>query len=117
MVLREGGAWASLGVTGGPVQPQGHVQLLTRLIDGGWNVQKAIDSARWKVEHARGSVQLDLETNMESSLVQGLRGLGHRSDVPGITGLDFGGAFAIQRLNESWAAASDNRRDGAAVGF
>jgi gamma-glutamyltranspeptidase / glutathione hydrolase len=117
MVLRQGNAWASLGVTGGPVQPQGHVQLLTRLIDGGWDVQRAIDSPRWKVEHANSSVQLDFETSVASSLVSGLRDLGHRSDVPGITGLDFGGAFAVQKLNQSWAAGSDARRDGAAVGF
>lgn len=117
MVLRNGQAWASLGVTGGPVQPQGQVQLLTRMIDAGWDVQRAVDVPRWKVEHAHGSVQLDFETGFEPGLVAGLRALGHRADSPGLTGLDFGGAFAIARCGDAWAGASDPRRDGAVVGF
>lgn len=117
MVLRNGQAWASLGVTGGPVQPQGQVQLLTRMIDAGWDVQRAVDVPRWKVEHAHGSVQLDFEPGFEPGLAAGLRALGHRADSPGLTGLDFGGAFAIARCGDAWAGASDPRRDGAVVGF
>jgi gamma-glutamyltranspeptidase/glutathione hydrolase len=117
MVLRNNQAWASLGVTGGPIQPQGQVQLLTRMIDGGWDVQRAVDAKRWKIEHAHGSVQLDFETGFQAELAEGLRAMGHRSDVPGLTGLDFGGAFAISRYRDAWAGASDPRRDGAVVGF
>lgn len=117
MVLKNQSAWASLGVTGGPVQPQGQVQLLTRMIDGGWDVQRAVDASRWKVEHANGSVQLDFEAGNSPWLVDGMRRLGHREDKPGLTGLDFGGAFAINRCGEAWAGASDPRRDGTVAGF
>lgn len=117
MVLKNNQAWASLGVTGGPIQPQGQVQLLSRMIDGGWDVQRAVDAPRWKVEHAHGTVQLDFESGMSRELVTGMRALGHRADKPGLTGLDFGGAFAIARSGDAWAGASDPRRDGAAVGF
>lgn len=117
MVLHQQRAWASLGVTGGPIQPQGQVQLLTRMIDGAWDVQRAVDAPRWKVEYAHGMVQLDFEPTMPHALAQGLRALGHRADEPGLTKMDFGGAFAIARLGDAWTGASDPRRDGAVVGF
>jgi gamma-glutamyltranspeptidase / glutathione hydrolase len=117
-VTRAGQPAYSLGVTGGPIQPQGQMQLLTRMIDDGLDVQAATTAPRWKIEHARGDVQLDLEAGFDTALAQGLRAHGHREAAPGITGLDFGGAYAVQCLPDRvYAVSSDPRRDGAAVGF
>jgi gamma-glutamyltranspeptidase / glutathione hydrolase len=112
----------ALGVTGGPIQPQGQMQLLTRMIDDGLSPQEAVQAKRWKIEHARGSVQLDLEAGFDPQLSQTLRARGHREDLPGITGLDFGGAYAIERQQNAqgqpvYLAGNDPRRDGAAEGF
>jgi gamma-glutamyltranspeptidase / glutathione hydrolase len=115
---RNGQAAYSLGVTGGPIQPQGQMQLLTQMIDDQRNVQEATSAPRWKIEHAHGDVQLDFEAGFDAQLVQGLRARGHREAPPGITGLDFGGAFAIECLPENvYAISNDPRRDGAAVGY
>jgi gamma-glutamyltranspeptidase / glutathione hydrolase len=117
-VTKNGQAAYALGVTGGPIQPQGQMQLLSRMIDDGCDPQQAIDAKRWKVEHARGSVQLDLEEGFDPSLAKALRERGHRDQPPGITGLDFGGAYAVQCLEDgSYAVGNDPRRDGAALGF
>ncbi len=71
-----------------------------------------------KIEHANGGTQLDLETDFDAAMALDLRARGHRKDVPGITGLDFGGAYVLQCLPDHvYVAASDPRRDGAAVGF
>jgi gamma-glutamyltranspeptidase/glutathione hydrolase len=117
-VTRNGLPAYSLGVTGGPIQPQGQMQLLTRMIDDGLNPQQAVEARRWKIEQANGGTQLDLEADFDAATAQKLRVRGHRKDVPGITGLDFGGAYVLQCLPDHvYVAASDPRRDGAAVGF
>ncbi|MDT9136433.1 gamma-glutamyltransferase, partial [Escherichia coli] len=44
--------WLSFGLMGGATQPQGHVQIITNLIDFGMGLQEAGDAARW--EHDGG---------------------------------------------------------------
>jgi gamma-glutamyltranspeptidase/glutathione hydrolase len=51
-VMKEGKPWLAFGVMGGDMQPQGHVQVLTNLIDFGMNIQEAGDAPRW---HHEGS--------------------------------------------------------------
>jgi gamma-glutamyltranspeptidase/glutathione hydrolase len=118
LVTRQGRPWAALGVTGGPIQPQGQVQLLLQMIDGGRDPQAAIDAPRWKIEHQAAGLQLDLEPGYPAERAAELRGLGHAAGPPGITGGDFGGAFAIVRAPgaadgaPAWLGAADPRRDG-----
>jgi gamma-glutamyltranspeptidase len=66
------------------------MQLLTRMIDDGLDPQTATSAPRWKIEHARGELQLDLEAGFDAQLAHCLRQRGHRQAAPGITGLDFG---------------------------
>lgn len=115
LVLKDGQPWGVLGVTGGPIQPQGQVQLLLQMIDGGRDPQAAVDALRWKVEHQSAGLQLDLEPGYPAAAGAGLRRLGHAAGPPGITGGDFGGAFAIVRDPagaQGWLGAADPRRDG-----
>ncbi len=119
LVTRNERPWGVFGVTGGPIQPQGQVQLAVAMIDGGCNPQAAIDAPRWKLEHRRDSLQLDFEPSMAQADQQALRTMGHRSGPPGITGNDFGGGFAIVRAPGDadsaapiWVGAADPRRDG-----
>jgi gamma-glutamyltranspeptidase / glutathione hydrolase len=115
LVTRQGRPHAVLGVTGGPIQPQGQVQLLLQMIDGGMDPQDAVDRARWKIEHKTAGLQLDLEPSYPAGLAAELRDLGHEAGPPGITGGDFGGAFVIVRAGAKtarWVGAADPRRDG-----
>ena len=118
LITRNGRPCGALGVTGGPIQPQGQVQLLLQMIDGGVAAQDAVAAARWKIEHKTAGLQLDLEPSYPAGLAAGLRGMGHAAGPPGITGGDFGGAFAIQRAPSAppgaamWVGGSDPRRDG-----
>ena len=58
------------------------------------------------------------QADFDAAMALDLRARGHRKDVPGITGLDFGGAYVLQCFPDHvYVAASDPRRDGAAVGF
>ena len=53
MALGDGRAYATFGVSGGYMQPQGHLQLLVNLLDYRMDVQTAIDDARFWWEEGR----------------------------------------------------------------
>eukprot|EP00038_Savillea_parva_P018238 m.22751 g.22751 ORF g.22751 m.22751 type:complete len:682 (+) comp4022_c0_seq1:119-2164(+) len=46
-VTKDEKPWLSFGVMGGNMQPQGHAQILSNIIDFGMNVQEAGDAARY----------------------------------------------------------------------
>ncbi len=61
MATRDGALWASLGVMGGFMQPQGHFQVLVALIDDDLNPQEALNRPRWCLESGTGDSALALE--------------------------------------------------------
>lgn len=118
LVAKDAAPWGVLGVTGGPIQPQGQVQLLAGLIDGRGNPQAVVDAPRWKLEHNSLGLQLDIEPGYPEQAASALRAMGHPGGPPGITGTDFGGGFVITRSPASdgepplWVGGADPRRDG-----
>jgi gamma-glutamyltranspeptidase/glutathione hydrolase len=104
----------SFGVMGADMQPQGHLQIVARLIDYRQNPQTAADAPRWKI--ALDGTLL-LEQAIGEDVARGLAQLGHRivRASPGST--EFGAAQLIHRLGDAYVAASEPRRDGQAVGF
>lgn len=112
-VTRQGRPLMSFGVMGAHMQPQGHVQMMVRVFDYGQNPQAACDAPRWHVA-PDGSVQL--EPGFPAETVAGLTRRGHRVSTAAPTAL-FGGGQLIHRLEDGYAAASDWRKDGQAVGF
>jgi gamma-glutamyltranspeptidase/glutathione hydrolase len=108
-VTRDGGALAAFGVMGGPMQPQGHVQVVVRMCDYGQNPQAAADAPRWQV--LRGGA-VALEDGVPDDVADELTRRGHRIRPA----RQFGGAQLIVRTPGGYAAASDPRKDGQAVG-
>jgi gamma-glutamyltranspeptidase / glutathione hydrolase len=117
-VTRDGKPVLSYGVMGGPMQPQGHLQTLVRMLDYRQNPQAACDAPRWKV--GRG-LSLDVEPSMDAAVVAELRALGHRIENEADAYMDFGAGQFIWRMSDSiddgYVAASDSRRDGHAAGY
>ncbi|MDZ7781306.1 MAG: gamma-glutamyltransferase [Gemmatimonadota bacterium] len=109
-VSRDGQPWMSFGVMGGPMQPQGHVQVLLNLLHFGMDPQEALDAPRFR--HLDGR-RVAVEELREPTATE-LGRLGHELLDP--EDFAFGGAQAIVRLTRGWAAASDPRKDGMAVG-
>jgi gamma-glutamyltranspeptidase/glutathione hydrolase len=114
-VMRDGRPEMSFGVMGGPMQPQGHVQMCVRILLHEFELQAATDAPRWQVIDD-GSVTV--EDTMPEDIVSGLRRLGHRVVVErGYANQAFGGAQLIRRRDGFYEAGSDHRKDGMAVGF
>jgi gamma-glutamyltranspeptidase/glutathione hydrolase len=104
--------YMSFGLMGGAMQAQGHVQFLLNLFVFGMDVQQAIDAARFR--HLEGR-RVALEGPVRDDARKALRGMGH--DIVDEESVSFGGAQAIIRLSKGYAAGSDPRKDGMAVGY
>jgi gamma-glutamyltranspeptidase/glutathione hydrolase len=103
--------WLSFGVMGGAMQPQGHVQVLLNLLVFDMDLQQAIDAPRFR--HMDG-LRVALETPIGDDARRTLTALGH--DIIDERSVAFGGAQAVMKLVRGWAAASDPRKDGQAIG-
>jgi gamma-glutamyltranspeptidase/glutathione hydrolase len=105
-------AYMSFGLMGGGVQAQGHVQFLLNHLVFGMDVQAAIDAARFRHYDGR---RVALEPPIGDGVRTALAAMGHvLIEQPTIA---FGGAQAIVRLPRGFAAGSDPRKDGMAVGY
>ncbi|HUQ82777.1 MAG TPA: gamma-glutamyltransferase [Gemmatimonadaceae bacterium] len=105
-------AYMSFGLMGGGVQAQGHVQFLLNHFVFGMDLQSAIDAPRFR--HYDG-YRVALEAPVTDAVRDELKAMGHvLIEQPPVA---FGGAQAIIRLPKGYAAASDPRKDGMAVGY
>ena len=102
----------TLGVMGGPMQAQGHAQMMIRIFEYGQNPQSAIDAPRWQV---KDSLNVIVESGFDKQTLEGLKKLGHKPVKSHY--VEFGGAQIIYKLDDGYLAASDPRKDGQAVGF
>jgi gamma-glutamyltranspeptidase/glutathione hydrolase len=104
--------YMSFGLMGGAVQAQGHVQFLLNHFVFGMDLQAAIDAPRFR--HYDGQ-RVAFEAPIGDDVRAALTAMGHVIiERPTIV---FGGAQAIVRLPRGYAAGSDPRKDGMAVGY
>lgn len=115
MLLENGALLGPFGVMGGPMQPQGHFQVVRRLVDHGDDPQAALDAARWRVEE-NGVVEVEPGL---ARVVQDLRARGHDARV-GTDPHGFGVGQMILHYEVEGGSAliggSDGRGDGYASG-
>jgi gamma-glutamyltranspeptidase/glutathione hydrolase len=112
-LTHQGNPIGPFGVMGGPMQPQGHVQLLVNALDYGMHPQAALDAPRWRVEGRKLFVELETPRDV----AQGLLARGHQLAVE-VEPAGFGRGQAIWRLpSGAYIAASESRCDGQAVGW
>jgi gamma-glutamyltranspeptidase / glutathione hydrolase len=103
----------TLGVMGGPMQPQGHLQVMVRIADYGQNPQAACDGPRFRWVQG---LQVTVEDGFPADTLNDLRGRGH--DLVSVGDYNaFGACQAIWRMEDGYLGVSDPRRDGQAAGF
>jgi gamma-glutamyltranspeptidase/glutathione hydrolase len=98
--------WAAFGVMGGYMQPQGHLQVLTNLLDGDLPLQAALDRPRWRY---RENDRLAVEDRM-ARLGTKLSRRGH--DVSLEAPSSFGGAQIVRADDGVLSGATEPRKDG-----
>jgi gamma-glutamyltranspeptidase / glutathione hydrolase len=111
MLLEGGSLLGPFGVMGGAMQPQGHMQVVVRLVDHGDDPQAALDAPRWRVGAGR---EVELEPGLWHAQGQ-LAALGHRV-VRATVQHPFGVGQAILRVGDALVGGSDGRGDGFAAG-
>ncbi len=120
MATKDGELFASFGVMGGFMQPQGHLQIISALIDADMDPQAALDRPRFCILGGEASGKVALEKGIDVDVMAYLAALGH--DVVPVGDADralFGGGQIIVRYPDTgvlWGG-SDPRKDGAAAAF
>lgn len=112
-LTRDGVPVGPFGVMGGDMQPQGHLQVVTAMLNEGLNPQAALDQPRWKWTSGR---TVEVEPHFPDHLAQALARRGH--DIRKQTSsLSFGRGQIILRQPTlgSYLAGSEPRADGLAL--
>jgi gamma-glutamyltranspeptidase/glutathione hydrolase len=99
--------WAAFGVMGGYMQPQGHLQVVSALVDHDLPLQAALDRPRWRYREDGTLAVEDRLADVGTKLVR--RGHDVRVAVPG----DFGGAQVVRNEAGVLSGATEPRKDGA----
>jgi len=118
MLCRDGRPLVSFGVMGGDVQPQGHLQVVSNLVDFGLNIQEALDEPRFNY---LGGLAVAIEDAAGDEIRQGLLARGHQvggeSAALGRGGFGGGQGIMIDPATRVYWGGSDRRKDGCAVGW
>ena len=127
MLTKDDELFASFGVMGGFMQPQGHLQTLVNMVDLGYNPQQALDMPRFRLEVEGGGLGADqpgglvhLEEGFSFDEIAQLSKKGHHIMAEnGYRRVFFGSGQIITRDDHSGVltGGSDPRKDGCAMGF
>jgi len=138
MVTRDGLPVFAFGVMGGDFQPQGHLQVLTNILDFGMDVQRAGDAPRWqhvgsqRPIHSLSRVErpekdefgeLWLEPGFHDDEYKKLESLGHQVRWHDGKGGEYGGyqGLWIDHLDDPkrrvYCGGTESRKDGCAMGY
>lgn len=103
------------------MQPQGHLQVISNMVDFGMNPQQAIDAARIQIDGGTAAGRILIEEGITYETTRILEKIGHRQPTI-ITGSgrgNFGVGQIIVRNPETGVlcAGSDPRHDGHAIGY
>jgi gamma-glutamyltranspeptidase/glutathione hydrolase len=115
MAFRDGKPWLVFGSMGGDGQAQTHLQFLNRVLDDGADIQDAISAPRWVINPGDWSVRA--ESRFDTDTLVELSRLGHEVTEGGPLESGMGHAHAIEVTPYGYAAATDPRAEGAALGL
>jgi gamma-glutamyltranspeptidase/glutathione hydrolase len=112
--------FCSLTNMGGFMQPQGHLQILSNILDYNMSPQEALDAPRFCISDGEGACSF--EEGMSPDVVEELKTMGHNVASAIVVSHErslFGRAQIIMKnpLTGVLGAASDGRGDGYACGY
>jgi gamma-glutamyltranspeptidase / glutathione hydrolase len=105
----------AFGLMGGPMQAQGHLQMMLRMQLWGQDPQTAADAPRWRYVDG---LKVAIENGISDEVAANLASRGHVIvREPPDSAFGFGGAQLVRRIEGGYVAGSDPRKDGLAAGF
>jgi gamma-glutamyltranspeptidase/glutathione hydrolase len=126
MVFKDGELWCVFGTPGGDSQVQVNLQVLTAMIDFGFDPQQAAEAPRWSSTQPGQDANyphdcpdaLTMESRFPREVRDGLAGRGHRVATVG----ELDGPCSVEIIRRDPAAGvlmagSDPRRDGWALAY
>ncbi len=108
-LAKDGKPIGPFGVMGGFMQPQGHVQVVTNIVDFGMNPQEALDAPRWQWV---GDRKVQLEREVPEHIAKELENRGHEVTINN-TNIHMGRGEIICRMdNGVLVGGTEPRTDG-----
>jgi gamma-glutamyltranspeptidase/glutathione hydrolase len=116
MMYINGEPFMSFGVMGGHMQPQGHLQVTSNIVNFQMSPQDALDAPRFRFDEEK---KVLLEDSIAPTTMKDLMKRGHNIEVVSHLSPQFGGGQIIVVDHEEGClyAGSDPRKDGCAVGY
>jgi len=127
-IMHDGRPYMSFGVMGGDMQPQGHVQVISNILDFNMELQEAGDAPRWRHDGSTQATdntgdrlsdggELIMEAGFSDAAIEELTRRGHKICDEDM-GFGFGGYQAIMCNGRGgYLGASESRKDGCAIGY
>ncbi len=107
-ITKDNKAVCAFGVMGGYMQPQGHVQVVTNLIDFNLNPQMALDAPRWQWKEGNEFI---VEPEFDKEIIEELISKGHIVTVAD-NRYSFGrGQIILLRENGVYIGGTESRAD------
>ncbi|MDR3121080.1 MAG: gamma-glutamyltransferase family protein [Clostridiales bacterium] len=113
-LTKDGKAQGPFGVMGGFMQPQGHAQVVTNMLDYALNPQAALDAPRWQWVSGRRVI---CERGVPQHIVTGLADLGHEVEYSMNPGAFGRGQIIQKNPMGGYIGATEPRADGAVAAW
>jgi len=109
MLMKDKSCIGVFGVMGGYMQPQGHFQVASNLIDFNLNPQMALDCPRWQWMKEK---QFVVEWGFDRNITNELIAKGHQITVAPDNSVFGRGQIIIKMENGAYTAGTESRTDG-----
>ena len=114
-ITKDKAAVGAMGVMGGYMQPQGHVQVLMNMIDFNLNPQMALDAPRFQWVKDK---KIEVEQQFPHHITMALGDMGHEMSVNLAVGAFGRGQIILKdETTGVYAGATESRCDGSVVGY
>lgn len=120
MALKDGELYAPFGVMGGDMQPQGHFQVMSAMVDDDLDPQAALNRPRWQVMGGTADGTIALEEGIPVKAMAKLAEMGHKvQPISGRMRGIFGAGQIIRRDPDTGVlyGGSEPRKDGLIAGY
>ena len=108
-LMKNGAAVGPFGVMGGFMQPQGHVQVITNMIDYNMNPQEALNAPRWQWMKEK---KVTVEPSFPKEAIEDLINRGHDVEVEEELGSFGRGQIIMRTEHGTYVGGTEPRCDG-----